>query len=401
MRPFWSRRWFKVTVALVAVLTLTGAAIFASGCTAMGQRPTGMWRKRVEASPQWNGEVFKNQLPQEMPGILRAFVVWRTQGSDHVVPEETPPFVPRKASDFKDLPEDGLRITWLGHSTMLVEIDGQRVLIDPVWGERASPFTWVGPARFHPPPLALDDLPPLDLVVISHDHYDHLDYPTILELAKRDVQFVVPVGVGAHLSYWGVPTDRIVELDWWQVYVPKEKAGGIPEGFQVAATPARHFSGRSLFDRDQTLWAGWALIGPKHRVFYSGDTALFPGFREIGEKLGPFDATLIEAGAYNQAWADVHLGPEQAVRAHQLVRGKVMIPVHWGTFNLSIHGWTEPMERVLVAAQAAGVTVVTPRPGESVSPKAPAPPARWWPQVPWKTAAEMPVRSSHLDPKEI
>lgn len=393
---FWSRRWFKITAAVLILLTLTGAGIFASGCTAMGERPSGMWRRRVEVSPQWNGEAFQNTLPNNMPGF-RAFWVWLTESSDHANPEEAPPIVRRNASDFNDLPADGLRITWLGHSTLLVEIDGKRVLIDPVWGERASPFTWVGPQRFHAPPLALADLPPLDAVVISHDHYDHLDYPTILELARRNVPFVVPTGVGAHLAYWGVPKDRIVELNWWQTWASSNEKSDV---LQLIATPARHFSGRGLLDRDQTLWAGWAIIGPKHRVFYSGDTAMFPEFKEIGEKLGPFDATMIESGAYNQAWADVHLGPEQAVLAHQMVRGKVMLPVHWGTFNLSIHAWIEPMERVLVAAQKAGVTVVTPKPGESVSPHAPAPPQRWWPQVPWKTAEENPVRSSHLTPDE-
>jgi L-ascorbate metabolism protein UlaG (beta-lactamase superfamily) len=208
----------------------------------------------------------------------------------------------------------------------------------------------------------------------------------------------VPLGVGAHLSYWGVENDRIIELDWWQ----EHRLGALT----LVSTPARHFSGRSLImsDKDKTLWSGWALLGSQHRVYYSGDTAMFPGFEAIGERLGPFDVTLIEAGAYNARWADVHLGPEQAVLAHRLVRGKLMIPVHWGLFDLALHGWTEPVERVIAAARQHDVRVITPAPGGMVEPARLAPGAslaaeqlRWWPQVPWKTAQEEPCVSSGLE----
>jgi L-ascorbate metabolism protein UlaG (beta-lactamase superfamily) len=226
----------------------------------------------------------------------------------------------------------------------------------------------------------------VDAVVISHDHYDHLDVPTVKALAARGARWVVPLGVGAHLRAWGVPDARITELDWWEA----ARVGDLT----LTATPARHFSGRGLGDADRTLWAGWAIAGPAHRVFYSGDTALHEEFAEIGRRLGPFDLTMIESGAYDALWADVHLGPEQAVLAHRQVRGAVMLPVHWGLFDLALHGWTEPIERVLVAAERAGVRVASPRPGGMVEPAALGPAERWWPAVPWRTVEEAPAWSS-------
>jgi L-ascorbate metabolism protein UlaG (beta-lactamase superfamily) len=232
----------------------------------------------------------------------------------------------------------------------------------------------------------------VDAVVISHDHYDHLDYDTVKGLLDRETKWLVPLGVGVHLERWGVPSERVVELDWWEdVQVGSTK---------LTCTPARHFSGRSIFLADQnvTLWSGWAMQGPEHRVFYSGDTALHPQFDDIGERLGPFDVTMIEVGAYNALWADVHLGPEQAVIAHQLVGGRVLLPVHWGMFDLALHSWTEPMERTVAAAERRSVSVVTPRPGESLELGGEPPPVeRWWPDVPWETVEQAPCWSSHVD----
>jgi L-ascorbate metabolism protein UlaG (beta-lactamase superfamily) len=247
----------------------------------------------------------------------------------------------------------------------------------------------VGPDRWYPPPLPLDQLPEVDAVLISHDHYDHLDTPTIEALAKRDTTFIAPLGVGAHLELWGVPPERIVELDWWE----DTKLGALT----VTCTPARHASGRGLFDQNRTLWAGYALRSDKHRVFFSGDTGLFPAMKTIGDKLGPFDLTMIEVGAYDKAWPDWHIGPEQAIRAHGWLRGKVLLPIHWGLFDLAAHGWTEPIERVLVAAEAANVSVVSPRPGGSFEPSAPPTQERWWPEVPWETAEQHPIVSTKVE----
>jgi L-ascorbate metabolism protein UlaG (beta-lactamase superfamily) len=237
--------------------------------------------------------------------------------------------------------------------------------------------------------LPLEELPPLDAVVISHDHYDHLDLPTVLRLRDRVPRWIVPLGVGAHLEQWGVDPAQVTELDWWQ---DTEVAG-----VTLTCTPARHFSGRWVTRFRSTLWAGWAMRGPAHSVFYSGDTALHPTLAEIGARLGPFDLTAMDAGAYDSTWTDVHLGPEQAVIAHQLVRGGVLLPVHWGLFDLANHGWTEPMERVLLAARRADVPVLTPRPGASVELTDAVVVDRWWPDAPFATVDEDPVWSTSVD----
>lgn len=384
------KRWVVrplLALALLGAVFLT--VVVLDAWTPSGSAPAGARLERIAKAERYQGGKFVDFLPRREPEFWATMSRW-LQGAPYTVPERAVPIARGDVARFKTPPVSGLRLTWLGHSTVLVEVDGARVLLDPVWSERCSPVSFIGPVRFHPPPLALSELPPLDAVVISHDHYDHLDHPTIVELGKSSVQFVVPLGVGSHLEYWGIDPARITELEWWQ----SKRVGDV----ELTATPARHFSGRSLVmaDRDQTLWAGWALRGPKHRVFYSGDTAMFPGFTEIGERLGPFDATLMEVGAYNQLWADVHLGPEQALRAHQMVKGKVMFPVHWGTFDLALHAWTEPMERLLAAAASDGVRLVSPQPGESVEPAFANAASRWWPQVPWQTREQAPVVSSGL-----
>lgn len=305
------------------------------------------------------------------------------------VPTAPLPVQTRRAAEFTRHPAGGVRITWLGHSTMLIEIDGKRFLTDPIWTERASPVGFTGPRRFFAPPLALEELPYLDAVVISHDHYDHLDADTIKLLSATVPLFLVPLGVGAHLLDWSVPAERIRELDWWQETLVGDH--------RLVCTPARHFSGRGVLDRNRTLWASWAIIGPTHRAYFSGDGGMAPLFAEIGRRLGPFDVTMMEVGAYHTNWSDIHNGPEQAVQAHRDLRGGVMVPIHWGTFNLSLHGWTEPAERLLVAARAKGVKLAIPRPGASVTPPGVPEVERWWPDQPWQSAEEMPVVSPGLE----
>lgn len=338
----------------------------------------------MQRSPQWHQGRFRNPQPlwNDFLGAL-----WSILRRDpHSTPRRGLPVLHPTREDLAAHAASGLRATWLGHSTVYLDVDGTRILTDPVWGERASPFRWAGPKRFYAPLIDLDAVPVPEVVAISHDHYDHLDRPTLLRIRHWDTRFVVPLGVGARLVGWGVPAARITELDWWE----STRVAGL----EITLTPARHASGRTLLDKDRTLWGGFAFRGPRHRVYYSGDTGMFPGLAEIGERLGPFDLTMIEAGAYGQAWPDWHLGPEQAVRAHAMVRGRVLMPVHWGLFDLAAHGWTEPIERVLVAARSAGATVTVPRPGESLEPDALPEPVRWWPALPWKTEAERPIRAT-------
>ena len=380
-------RWV-VRALLIALGLLVTVALIATAVAwrPMGKRATGERRGRMEASAQWQSGHFENPQPlvNDIAGGLTAI----RAASPFGTPSSPLPVTAIDPRRFAQPPATGLRITWMGHSTTLVEIDGVRLLLDPVWSTRPTPLPGVGPARWYPPVIALESLPRIDAVLISHDHYDHLDLPTVTALARTGTRFVTPLGVGAHLEYWGVAREQIVELDWWD----STRVAGL----RVVSTPARHASGRMLFDKDATLWTGFAILGDVHRVYYSGDTGLFPAMRDIGARLGPFDCTLIEVGQYHRRWPDWHIGPEQAVQAHALVRGRVMLPVHWGLFRIAYHGWTEPVERVIAAAALSGATVATPRPGESVEPTRPLATTRWWPTLPWETAQQHPIVSSQL-----
>jgi L-ascorbate metabolism protein UlaG (beta-lactamase superfamily) len=342
---------------------------------ALGRSPAGERLARIRRSPNFRDSRFQNPVPTTVttPGSFWPMMKQLLFGHEARVPKRPPPIVSLTRSAFADAPPSGLRVTWLGHSTTLIEIDGARVLVDPIWSDRVSPSQAIGPKRFHAPPLPFDQLPALDAVIITHDHYDHLDAPMIQALAAApahaNTPFITTLGVGAHLEAWGVAPERITELDW-------------NESTQVAtltitATPARHFSGRA-FHRDRTLWASWVIAGPAHRVFHIGDSGLFDGMAAIGKAHGPFDLTLVKIGAYAPEWPDIHLTPEDAVRVHQMLGGPLMLPIHWGTFNLAMHAWNEPAERLLVAAERAGVRITVPRPGEMVEPASPPVVESWW-----------------------
>ena len=281
-------------------------------------------------------------------------------GEEQREPPSPVPVVEIDPARFAATPSQSLRVNWLGHSSTLVEFDGYRVLIDPVFSERASPYQFLGPRRFHPPPVALANVKNVDVVVVSHNHYDHFDEVTIRHLAAQGAHIFVPLGVSERLKGWEIPAEQIHSLEWWQ-----EIAVG---DLRVVATPARHYSGRGLFDYKETHWASWSLIGPEHRVFYSGDSVYSKLFSQIGERLGPFDLTVIKVGSYgpDQSWLDIHMVPEDSVRVHRDVRGKQMLPVHWATFNLGYHDWDEPIKRTLDAAASNGVQLVVPKLGATV-----------------------------------
>lgn len=342
---------------------------------------------RKISSPRWRDGKFHNGLP-EFTNFSQALSKMLT--SKQTTPNSPIPTVSRKKPEFDTPPASGLRVTWIGHSSVLVEIEGHRFLTDPVWAERASPVSFAGPKRFFPAPLPLNEIPKLDAVVLSHDHYDHFCKDTLEFLARTGVPFIAPLGLGDRLEELGVHHSKITEADWWEEIT----IGSI----KLACVPARHFSGRTLWDRNTTLWCGWAFVGKTRRFYFSGDTGYFPGFKEIGQKYGPFDVAAIESAAYNSAWPDVHIGPEQAIQACLDVQGKLYLPIHWATFNLSTHSWTEPGERLIVRAQSLGVKVVLPKPGESVDP-ASIPDRlfkKWWPDLPWETAEQSPVTSTGI-----
>jgi L-ascorbate metabolism protein UlaG (beta-lactamase superfamily) len=266
---------------------------------------------------------------------------------------------------YRTPPPSGLRVTWMGHSSTLVEIDGFRVLIDPVWDERASPFRFMGPKRFFSPPLRLEDLPRIDVVLISHDHYDHLGKMTTQRLAKLDAiseaRWITSLGVGASLRSFGAAPERITELDWTEaITIPHSEN----ESLKITALPARHFSGRGLSNRFETLWSSFALKGPQHNVYFGGDSGLWPGFAEIGEKYGPFDLTMLEIGASNPLWSNIHMGPDGAAQAFaELGASGLLMPIHWGLFDLALHAWHQPIERMTELADAAGFPLFSPEPG--------------------------------------
>ncbi len=343
----------------------------------------------MEASPQWKDGIFVN--PQPIVNMYSAMFRGMLDTSDHASPTVDQPmaFATIDPEQFKTPPKTGVRVTWLGHSSKLLELDGYRILMDPMWSERAGPLSWIGPTRWTKVLIEIEQLPPIDAVLVSHDHFDHLDYGTISALnEKTRAIFYVPLGVGAHLEYWGVPLDRLVELDWWE--------SGKIRDLQIVAVPARHASGRTPFDQNGTLWAGYAMLGPLHRAYYSGDTGLFPGMTEIGKRFGPFDLTMIEVGQYHGSWPDWHIGPEQAVIAHRMVGGRVMMPTHWGLLQLAYHGWTEPIERAVAAAEANGVKLIAPKLGQSVEPDELPTLERWWPDLSWQTAKDAPIVSSQM-----
>jgi L-ascorbate metabolism protein UlaG (beta-lactamase superfamily) len=341
----------------------------------LGRKPSGARLERIQASPRWAGERFRNLHPI-IPGLRDPNASMPTISEFLCGGERRVPLGPLPSMNplegWEKPPASGLRATWLGHSTVLIEIDGLRVLTDPVWGPRASPSRLAGPKRFQPVPIPFRAMPPLDLVIVSHDHYDHLDYPTIRELAKLDVPFVTSLGVGAHLEAWGVRPERIVELDWWESHTLRNT------GLSVTAAPSQHFSGRGLHDRNATLWSSLVIRSQRHSVFFSGDTGLTTEYQTIRERLGPFDLVMLEVGAFHPAWGDIHLGPENALKALELLGGGAFLPVHWGTFSLAMHAWDQPAEKLLELAPKADARLVMPRLGEPVEPAHAVRVEPWW-----------------------
>jgi len=265
---------------------------------------------------------------------------------------------------------NGLQFVWLGHSTLLLFIGTTTVLIDPVFSTAAAPLPIIV-RRFQPPAIALAELPPIDYVVISHDHYDHLDMATIKHFASTNVQFLVPLGVGSHLLHWGVAANKIRELDWWDSFTAQD--------LQFTATPAQHFSGRlGPFLTNKTLWSSWVIRHREQSLFFSGDSGFSEHYKEIGGRLGPFDLVFMDSGQYNEQWRSVHNMPSEVIQGFKDLQGRYLIPIHWGMFSLSLHNWFDPPEQVSQLARAEGIAVLTPRLGELVSVNRPPPFQPWW-----------------------
>lgn len=355
----------KLGLVLAAVAAVLGLTVFAQ------QNPNSQPAHEVpETSLRSADGKFRNvvvETPRSFWAELGIFWDFLTRAEDRPLAQALPvqTITPQQLQAASD------RTLWkLGHSTVLLKLRGRYWLFDPIFSERASPVQWMGPRRFHPSPIALQDLPEIEAVILSHDHYDHLDYDSIMALSSKTKLIITPLGVGDRLVDWGVPATKVQQLDWWQ---QTEVAG-----LRFTATPAQHFSGRSMGDRNKTLWASWVLADEGLRLFFSGDTGYHAEFKTIGERLGPFDLTLMEAGAYNERWPHVHMYPEQTVQAHLDLRGRRLMMIHNATFDLAMHGWQEPLERVTAAALTNKVELLTPVFGAPVDIMNPAPTPVWW-----------------------
>jgi L-ascorbate metabolism protein UlaG (beta-lactamase superfamily) len=337
-----------------------------------GQSPKKERQLRLEKSPNYKAGKFVNLL--ETPMMHPDASYWKMiKNQFQQKPDQAPlkPIPVLKRDLNQEVKGRDWVITWFGHSTLLVQLAGKNILIDPILSQRASPFPFAGPKKF-PGTFAyqVSDFPAIDYLLISHDHFDHLDHQTIVGLAPKVGLFYVPLGVGSHLEKWGVPVQKIREMDWWE-------EARLSPGLLLAATPARHFSGRGL-SRNETLWASFVLKTPDQAIYLSGDSGYGPHFKEIGEKYGPFQVTLMECGQYNGYWPNIHMMPEETAQAHLDLKGQVLIPIHWGKFKLAFHSWTEPVERLSAKARELGITTLMPQPGEQIVPGSSRPPAYWW-----------------------
>lgn len=323
------------------------------------------------AATRYRDGRFHNARPRPSLGFWQglklswAFLFGKPAGT---VPAEPIPVRPLTRADLGAAPDRSL--FRLGHSTLLLKLRGHYWLTDPVFSKRASPVQWLGPARFHAPPIDIDELPPIAGVILSHNHYDHLDRTAVLRLAARTGRFIAPLGVGDQLIAWGIDPAKVRQLDWWQ--------STVVEGLRLTATPAQHFSGRGLRDGDRSLWASWVIDDAGTRIFFSGDSGYFDGFKAIGDAFGPFDLTLMETGAYDRRWAFVHMQPEETLQAHRDLRGRWLLPIHNGTFDLAMHAWHEPFERIAALAARHGVALTTPQMGERLDLDAPHAGSAWW-----------------------
>ncbi|GAA5221921.1 MBL fold metallo-hydrolase [Membranihabitans marinus] len=264
------------------------------------------------------------------------------------------------------------RLIWYGHSSFLLQMDGKNMLIDPMFSEVAAPHPWLGSKRFNSEfPLEVEKLPQIDAVIFSHDHYDHLDYQSVLKLKNKTLRFIVPLGVGVHLEAWGVSSNKIIEMDWWEETQI--------DSLKFVCTPAQHFSGRKLNNRQSTLWSSWVIQSATENIYFSGDSGYAPFFSEIGEKYGPFDIALLECGQYNELWPDVHMMPEETAQAGLDLKANKIMPIHWAGFKLAFHTWTDPIERILAKAKELNIQVINPEIGHEIIVKDSTQTfAEWW-----------------------
>lgn len=343
-------------------LLLVGGWAFLSLSPEFGGDPTEAQLETYRQSGHYEGDIFVNEIPANMDmdwptikSLLRDYVV----GVPNLEPATLLPVLKIDSADIVSKADSTNRITWFGHSAFLLETAGKNILLDPMFGPSPSPIPWLGPKRFTEGlPIEIAQLPFIDAVIFSHDHYDHLDYGSVVKLKDKVGDFYVPLGLGAHLAEWGVPADKIHEMNWWQ----ETRQGNLT----IICTPARHFSGRGITNRFSTLWSSWVVHSPTAKVYFSGDSGYGSHFADIGGKYGPFDLALLECGQYDMRWHDIHMLPEETAQAAVDLKADLMMPIHWGAFVLALHSWTDPVERVTKKAAELNMPISTPKIGQPV-----------------------------------
>lgn len=342
-----------------------------------GKKPTGERLKRIEGSPQYAEGRFQNGVPTEVTlkdtSILKMLREYRNRPKDTAPPSS----LPSVRTDLRYLSADAPVIVWFGHSSYFIKVKGFTILVDPVFSGNASPVSFFAKAFPGADVYSVEDLPDIDLVLLTHDHYDHLDYKTIMQLGVKAQHFYTSLGVGSHLEYWGISPEKITELDWWETTRIDGRAQRIPETITLTATPGRHFSGRG-FTRAHTLWSSFVLKIDGYSLFLGGDSGYGEHFKAIGDQYGPFDIAILEAGQYGKNWPYIHMLPEQTVEAAKDLRAKALLPVHWAKFTLALHPWNEPIRRVVDSIAGSGLALATPLIGEPVPVKGPYPDSKWW-----------------------
>lgn len=340
-----------------------------------GATPSGDHFEQISKSQNHDGKTFINLIPTSMDmgfkNGVKVMYQWMFDSNNRV------PINPLPVQFDSNGIEKGDSlsiITWYGHSAISLEMEGKLILIDPMLGNAASPVPFMTKRFKYEQPIDLESISKVDAVILSHDHYDHLDYPSIMKLKDKVGHFYTPLGVGSHLVSWGVDKSRITELDWWE-------SAKIDE-LEIVATPARHFSGRGISDRNTTQWASWVIQGKNEKIYFSGDSGYGPHFKEIGDKFGPFDFAMMECGQYNKNWEAIHMLPEQTIQASMDIKAKRMMPIHWSAFNLSLHAWIDPVDRAVKAAKLHDVDILTPQIGARFSPGNEAiSSSEWWRDV--------------------
>lgn len=335
-----------------------------------------MREDRIKKSAQYKDGKFQN--PFETPMTTEGST-WDLMKRYTIVPRIDPapkgeiPVTYLNHLDWNGSDSVDLQFSWLGHSSILIRLEDKNILLDPVLENRASPVSFAGPKRFHPAPVTANELPSIDIVLITHDHYDHLEKPTMEALADKAGLFIAPLGIGTLLEKWGVPPEKVIDLDWWEHHMV--------DSLTITVTPAFHYASRGLFDRNKRLWCSYAINGKERSIFISGDGGYYDEFKKVGEELGPFDMSFLKIGSYDETWKQIHMTPEGAIQQHLDVQAKVLVPLHWATFDLALHPWYEPMERLITDAEKHDVQFLTPRIGQKIMHNQLPDLDHWWREV--------------------